>query len=139
MARSAKKRELFAAKTAAVHPYLWIIEPLETEPTLIVKPMFGGRSVYVEGRIVLGLMAKTEPWRGVLVATSHEHHASLRADCPSLRPHPVLGKWLYLAEAEATFERDAGWLVRRIRARDPRIGVTPAPKVRRNPQTRHGG
>jgi len=37
----------------------------------------------------------------------------------------VLPKWLYLPEAADTFEKDALWLVGRIRARDLRIGIVP--------------
>lgn len=125
-------REFFSAKAAVVHPYAWLLETLETEPTLLVRAMFGGKAVYLHGRLVLSLNAHEEPWRGVLVATSLEHHASLLADCPALRAHPILGKWLYLPEACATFERDAGWLVARIRARDARIGIEPGKKIRKS-------
>jgi hypothetical protein len=125
-------RELFSAKAAVVHRYAWLLETLETEPTLFVRPMFGGKAVYLHGRLVLSLNAHEEPWRGVLVATSQEHHASLVAERPALRVHPILGKWLYLPEACATFERDATWLVARIRACDPRIGVEPGKKIRKS-------
>lgn len=129
-------RELFNAKTAAVHPLAWAIEPLENEPTLVVRPMFGGKAVYLHGRFVLFLAAKAEPWRGVLVPTLREHHAALIAAKPSLAPHSVLGKWLYLPESVATFERDAAWLVARVRARDPRIGIEPGAKPRRRDRVR---
>lgn len=129
-------RELFAAKTAVVHPFAWVIEPLENEPTLVVRPMFGGKAVYLHGRFVLYLTAKAEPWRGVLVPTLREHHASLITDCPALREHSILRKWLYLPESAATFERDAGWLVGRARARDPRIGIEPQQRLRRRQQAR---
>lgn len=126
-------RELFAAKRAVIHPLAWIVEPLEAEPTLVVRAMFGGKAVYLDGRMVLHLTAKEEPWRGLLVPTAHEHHAALLADRPALRVHPILGKWLYLPESAASFERDAAWLVARIRARDLRLGVEPgARKTRRH-------
>lgn len=129
-------RELFAAKAAVVHPLAWVIEPLETEPTLLVRPMFGGKAVHVQGRFVLFLAAEAEPWCGLLIPTCREHHAALIAEKPSLRPHPVLGKWLYLPEAAPTFERDAAWLVTRIRGRDLRLGIEPGTKSRRNHQAR---
>ncbi len=118
-------RELFSARKAATHPLAWVIEPLESEPTLLVRPMFGGKAVYVHGRLVLYLTFKAEPWRGVLVPTDRAHHAGLRAERPALAPHPILGKWLYLPESAPSFERDAGWVVTRIRARDSRIGIAP--------------
>lgn len=126
-------RELFSAKKAVVHPLVWVIEPLENEPSLLVRPMFGGKAVYLYGRFVLFLTARIEPWRGVLVPTVREHHAALMAARASLAPHPVLGKWLYLPETGAGFEGDASWLVSRVRARDPRIGIEPGskPRVRR--------
>jgi hypothetical protein len=49
----------------------------------------------------------------------------LIAEFPSLASHPILGKWLYLPEATATFERDAQKIVERIRRLDPRFGVVP--------------
>jgi hypothetical protein len=79
----------------------------------------------------LFLTTQGEPWQGVLVCTFHEHHASLRADFPSLAPHPVLGKWLYLPESADTFEADARRLVQRIKSRDPRLGIPPSAKKKR--------
>lgn len=108
-----------------LHRHLWLLEPLEREPSLLVKPMFGGKAVYLHGRFVLFLAAKAEPWRGVLVPMEQEHHAAVIADRPALQPHPVLGKWLYLPESADRFESDAPWLVSRIRQRDPRIGFVP--------------
>lgn len=66
----------------------------------------------------------------MLVVTEREHHASLKADFPSLRPHPILPKWLYLPDSAADFERCAERLVARAKSRDPRIGVFPKPKRR---------
>jgi hypothetical protein len=93
--------------------------------------MFGGRAVHFGGRFVLYLTMKEEPWRGVLVPTEREHQPSLIAEFPSLSPHPVLPKWLYLPEAAPTFERDAQRLVSLARALDPRIGVIPGTKTKK--------
>ncbi len=112
-------------KARLVHPLAWVIEPLEKDPTLVVRAMFGCRAVYLHGRLVLCLAAKREPWFGVLVPTDRAHHAALIAERPALRPHAVLAKWLYLPESAASFERDAAWLVARIRDGDPRVGVAP--------------
>lgn len=113
-----------------VHRHRWLVEPLEGEPALLVKSMFGCQAVYLDGRLVLCLADRKEPWRGVLVPMERENHAALIAARPSLAPHSVLPKWLYLPETADTFEADAQWLVARIRARDPRIGIVP-PAARR--------
>ena len=119
-----------------VHPLAWMVEPLAGEPSLLVRPMIGCRAVYLHGRMVLCLAAKTEPWRGVLVPTERAHQAALIGERRALRPHPVLPKWLYLPEAEPSFENDAIWLVARVRVGDPRIGIEPGPgRVRRGKTT----
>ena len=124
-------REPREKRPVLIHPLAWVVEPLEAEPTLLVRPMFGGRAVYVRGRFVLYLTAKEEPWRGVLVPTERVHQPSLLAEFPALKPHSILPKWLYLPEAAGSFERDVAELVRRIRAGDLRIGIEPAPRRRR--------
>lgn len=115
----------------AEHPLQWLAEPLLDEPTFVLKSWFGGRSIMLDERHQLYLTTQGEPWQGVLVCTSHEHHASLCAEFPELAPHPVLKKWLYLPEDSETFERDARRLVQLARARDPRVGIAPSPKKRR--------
>lgn len=118
-------------RVRVVHRYAWLWEPLESDPSFVLRPMFGARSVYLDGRIVLGFSAGREPWRGVLVCTDRQHHAALRAEFGELAPHPVLPKWLYLPESADKFESCAVRLVRLAARRDPRIGVTPRPKRRR--------
>ena len=90
-------REPAIGKPKRVHPYQWLWEPLEADPTFVLRPMFGGRAAYLDGRLMLYFTAGQEPWRGVLVCTDHGHHAALIAEFPDLSPHPVLPKWLYLA------------------------------------------
>jgi hypothetical protein len=109
------------------HPFEWLAEPLLAEPSFILKSWFGGRTIMLHGQHQLFLSAQGEPWQGLLVCTFHEHQPSLCAEFPSLAPHPILKKWLYLPERHEQFERDAQLLVQRVRARDPRIGITPSP------------
>jgi hypothetical protein len=90
--------------------------------------MFGTKVVYLDGKLVLCFSSKEEPWRGVLVGTERAHHASLVGQFPSLLPHSVLPKWLYLAESGDDFERVARQLVVLAKERDPRIGVAPKAK-----------
>jgi hypothetical protein len=114
-----------------VHPYAWLWEPLEADATFVLSAMFGTKVVYLDGRLVLCFASREEPWRGVLVGTEREHHASLIAQFPSLKPHPILPKWLYLADSEDDFERVAEQLVAVASRRDPRIGVLPKTKRKR--------
>ena len=113
------------------HPYAWLWEPLEVEETFVLRAMFGGKAVYLHGRMQLGFFAKTEPFRGLLVCTDRSSHGSLQAEFPALVPHPVLPKWLYLPEGAETFERDAPRLVALVGRRDPRIGVEGSVRKRR--------
>lgn len=120
------KNRLGSAKL--LHPYQWLWEPLESDPSFVLRAMFGTRAVYVDGKIVLCFSARSGPWHGVLVATDRSHHASLMERFPSLEPHSLLPKWLFLADSAAAFERIAERLVQAVRQRDPRIGVAPASK-----------
>jgi hypothetical protein len=112
-------------RTRRIHPYQWLWEPLEADPTFVLRPMFGGKAAYLDGRLTLYFTAKEEPWRGVLVCTERAHHASLRAEFPELAPHPILPKWLYLPETAGGFERTAERLVALARRHDPRLGIDP--------------
>ena len=116
-------------RVTSVHPYAWIWEPLEADPTFVLGSMFGTKVVYIDSRLALCFAARTEPWRGVLVCTEREHHGPLRAEFPVLLPHPILPKWLYLPESQDDFERVAQQLVALVAVRDLRIGV--APKAQR--------
>lgn len=123
--------EVRARKLQREHPLEWLVEPVQEDPTFVLKSWFGGRSIMLRGKHQLFLTTQGEPWQGVLVCTFHEHQPSLRAEFPSLQPHPVLGKWLYLPETAETFERDARRLVLLARSADPRLGVAPSPRKKR--------
>ena len=124
-------REPPTGRTRKIHPYAWLWEPLEDDPTFVLWPMFGGQSAYLDGKLMLYFTAGEEPWRGVLVCTGRAHHASLLAEFPALTPHPILPKWLYLPETADRFESIAERLVALARRRDPRLGVEPQAKRRR--------
>lgn len=113
------------------HRLEWLWEPLESDPTFVLRSMFGAKAAYLDGRMVLCFCAGEEPWRGLLVCTSREHHPALQADFAALAPHPVLPKWLYLPESNPDFERLGPALVRLARQRDARIGITPGVRRRR--------
>jgi hypothetical protein len=103
---------------------------LEADPAFVLGSMFGTKVVYLDGKLVLCFAAREEPWRGVLVCVERENHASLVSRFPSLSPHPILPKWLYLPETKDGFDRDAEQLVALAGRRDPRIGIVPKPKKR---------
>jgi hypothetical protein len=87
--------------------------------------MFGCVACYVSGRLVLVLADRGKPWQGLLIPTERSAHASIVAEHPELRRHPVLGKWLYLADDTSDFTAAAAAILERIQARDERFGVEP--------------
>ncbi len=109
----------------------WLAEPLENEPSLIRKPMFGALAYYIRGMLVLVLSDRKPPWKGVLLPTERENHGSLIKEFPALAPHPVLGKWLYLPVTTEDFESIAADIVQAISEGDPRFGVEPKPKKKK--------
>jgi hypothetical protein len=115
---------------------LWLFEPLEEDPRFVQRRLFSFESAYLDGRLYLAVANGKEPWNGLLVCTSHEHHAALKNDFPQLVSHRILGKWLYLSQSDPEFETVAIELVALARRRDPRLGVEseprPAARVRKN-------
>ncbi|MGN6316632.1 hypothetical protein [Trinickia sp.] len=109
---------------------VWVLDAFERDPTFVHKRMFTADAAYIDGRLCLTVGDRDEPWNGLLVCTSQEHHASLIDDMPGLRPHPVLGKWLYVSQADPAFESIVQRVTALVLARDPRIGVEPKPKNR---------
>jgi hypothetical protein len=75
-------------------------------------------------------------WHGVLVCTTYDDQASIRADFPALTPHDVLRKWLFVDskhdEFESTMEAVAGCMSRN----DPRFGIVPATSRRTRKRSR---
>lgn len=132
------KRRLDRALPAArvVHRHAWLWEPLEGEPSFVLRAMFGAQAAYLDGKLMLCFCAGEEPWRGVLVATDRAHHTALLAEFPVLRVHSVLAKWLYLPESADAFESTATSLVALVRRRDPRLGVLPAKRKKRPARSR---
>jgi hypothetical protein len=93
--------------------------------------MFGCTAVYVEDKIVLVLREKpgSSPDNGVWLATTLEHHDSLRREFPNMRSIEVLGKkvtgWQVLPADALDFEAAAMHSCELVLARDPRIGKVP--------------
>lgn len=120
--------DLWAGGAKRVHPHAWLWEPLEPDPTFVLRSMFGAKTIYLDGRLVLCFAAREEPFCGVLVCTERAHHVALQQQFGALAPHPILPKWLYLSEAAAAFEAIAEKLVRLAQQRDPRLGIVPPPR-----------
>jgi hypothetical protein len=103
------------------------------------RPMFGCMAVYVDERIVLVLRDKPEAPddNGVWLATTCEHHESLRREFPAMRSIGVLGKpvtgWQLLPADAPDFEQAALRACELIENHDLRIGKVPK---QRKPRTR---
>ena len=127
------------AKLRQPHRFQWLWEPLETDATFVLRSMFGAKAAYLDGKLMLCFCASAEPWRGLLVCTDRVHHPVLLAEFPSLSPHPILPKWLYLPETNGDFEAIASRLIVLARRRDHRLGVTPRQKKRPPATNRQAG
>lgn len=109
---------------------IWIFDAFERDPTYISKRMFGSDAAYIDGMLCLVAADRDEPWNGLLVCTSKERHAALIDEMPALKPHPVLGKWLYVRQDDPEFESIAERMTELVLARDERVGVEPKPRRR---------
>ena len=96
--------------------------------------MFGCLAVYVGRKIVLILRDRPTARNdnGVWLATTVEHHESLRREFPSMRSIQVFRKpitnWQNLPSDSPDFEESALRACELILAGDPRIGKIPARK-----------
>ena len=96
--------------------------------------MFGCVAVYVADKIVLILRDKRDGTadNGVWLATTKDHHDSLRREFPNMRSIEVLGKgvtgWQMLPADAPDFEEAALHACECILAADPRIGKVPGPR-----------
>jgi hypothetical protein len=97
----------------------------------VTRPMFGCIAVYVEDKIVLILRdrPKSRADNGIWLATTAEHHESLRREFPLMRSIRLFGKkpsqWQVLPADDPDFETAAMRACQLILARDPRIGKIP--------------
>ncbi len=120
-------------KTAPHEFVLEAIAPLSPK----TRAMFGCLAVYVGEKIVLVLRDKAGETadNGVWLATTQEHHETLRREFPNMRSIQVLGKkvtgWQVLPADAVDFEEAALRACELIMARDPRIGKTPKRRAAR--------
>jgi len=99
--------------------------------TRSTRPMFGCLAIYVKDKIVLILRDKPTNTadNGVWLATTQEHHQSLRREFPNMRSIQVLGKrvtgWQVLPVDVPDFELAALRACELVLAGDTRIGKIP--------------
>jgi hypothetical protein len=123
--------DLFTGRKTKAIPFDFVLDELAgLDPW--TRPMFGCTAVYVDERIVFILRDRKERDDGVWVATTKEHHASLRRELPNLRSISVFGVgetgWQMLPVHAEDFEQSVLLACALVRARDPRIGKVPKPR-----------
>ena len=125
----------FAVKVRKAPPFEFVLDALcSLSPR--TNPMFGCLAVYIGPKIVLILRDKpgVQPDNGVWLATTCEHHESLRREFPNMRSVGVFGRdvtgWQVLPAGAPDFEESALRACELVLARNPRIGKVPAKKKR---------
>jgi len=121
---------LFVTKRRKPIPHEFVLDALA--PLLPeTRPMFGCVAVYVAEKIIFALRDKPESQsdNGVWLATTLEHHESLRREFPTMRSIRVLGKkvtgWQVLPADAPDFEAAAMRACELVLAGDTRIGKVP--------------
>jgi len=121
---------LLAAKRRKAIPHEFVLDAIAALSPR-THPMFGCLAVYIQEKIVLILRDKRDKTadNGVWLATTEEHHESLRREFPNMRSIRVLGKkvtgWQVLPADAPDFEQSSLRACELIVARDPRIGKVP--------------
>jgi hypothetical protein len=126
-------------------PHAFVLDAISTLSPY-TRPMFGCLAIYVKDKIVLMLRDKPKSTadNGVWLATTQEHHQSLRREFPNLRSIQVLGKrvtgWQVLPVDAPDFESAALRACELVLAGDPRIGKIPGARTSKQIKTskKHG-
>jgi len=127
---------LSPARPRKAVPHDFVLEALAALAPF-TRPMFGCLAVYVKDKIVLILRDRPTQTadNGVWLATTEEHHASLRHEFPNMRSIRIFGPkvtgWQVLPTDAPDFEEAALHACELIAARDPRIGKVPKAKSSR--------
>ncbi len=126
----ARERSPFELKQRKPVPHQFVLDALaEFEP--LTRTMFGCLAIYLSDKIVLVLRDRpTHPEdNGVLLATSRDHHESLRREFPTMRSIGFLGydetNWQVLPASAPDFEQAVLHACELVIAGDPRIGKVP--------------
>jgi hypothetical protein len=129
-AKLAQVDGLPATKPRSTVPHEFVLDALAPVSPW-TRPMFGCTAVYAGEKIVLILRQKAsfERDNGVWLATTHEHHDSLRDNFPNMRSIGLLGEpvsnWQVLPIDAPDFEESAMRACELVVAGDPRIGRVP--------------
>jgi len=117
-------------------PFEFVLDFLEElEP--LTKPMFGAVGVYARGKIVFILRNReSNPEdNGVWIATTSEHHESLKKNLNSMRSIEMFGPgptgWQTLPVDDPNFERDVEIACQLVLNDDSRIGKIPKTKLKK--------
>jgi hypothetical protein len=141
MAKPRQSRALFTSPDEIVIkrknvPYEFVLDALsELDP--MTRHMFSCLAVYVGEKIVLALRDRPNypDDNGVWIATTVEHHKSLKRELPNMRSIGVLGKdvtgWQIIPADTPDFEESALHVCELILRHDPRIGKVPKSKKQR--------
>jgi hypothetical protein len=117
-------------------PFNFVLEYLSSAH-VVIRPMFGCHAIYKNNKIVLILRNKKEYPKdnGVWLATTLDHHESLKTDFPSMRSISLFGNgpsgWQNLTDDADDFEELAIKACLLILKGDRRIGKVPKPRSRR--------
>ena len=139
--KAALDDDLMAFRQRKHVPHEFVLEAL-TGLSPWTRTMFGCLAVYVKEKIVLILRDKPDATadNGVWLATTAEHHASLRREFPNMRSIGVLGKkvtgWQVLPAGAPDFEEAALRACELVITGDPRIGKIPNRRAKRGAQPR---
>ena len=106
----------------------------------LTRPMFGCHAVYVREKIVLILRNRNDhrDANGVWIATSKEHHGSLKKEMPSLQPVYILSEgkgessWRMIHIDADDFEASVTHACELILKNDPRIGKIPKTRKKKS-------
>jgi hypothetical protein len=121
------------SKTLKTIPFEFILDRLSPREPL-VKRMFGCFAVYLENKIVFILRdRKRSPQdNGIWMATTKEHHQSLKNELPSIRSIKAFGPkesgWQVLPVSSGDFEESGIRACELVLQNDPRIGKIPKSK-----------
>lgn len=122
--------EIMRGKKRKQVPHEFVLDAL-AELSPVTRSMFGCLAIYVEEKIVLILRERqrSRADNGVWIATTVQHHETLRLEFPRMRSIQVLGKattgWQVLPADAPDFEEAALHACELILAGDLRIGKIP--------------
>ena len=131
------KTSKIPSKKAKSIPFDFVLEYLD-RLNPFVRPMFGCHAIYVGDKIVLIVRKKDTGKRdnGIWLATTKQHHDSLKSEFPEMRSIKLLGPgqtgWQVIPSDSTNFEESAIKICELVLKHDPRIGKIPEQKKNKN-------